>query len=77
MSIIENVWLLEWSKSQQAVYIQPLFQAVNKAAQRFSNDQAPPNDYEAIFAGTREECDALASKVKAILLRREHEREMQ
>ena len=64
---IENVWLLEWSKSQQAVHIQPLRCAIDRAAARFMEGEGPPNDYEAIFAGTREECDAMSHKVHRVI----------
>lgn len=71
-----NLWVVEWSKRQCAIHVQLLEYSLENARERFLRNEGPPNDYEALFVGKRDEADAFANVIRATVhMRSEIKRE--
>ena len=70
MTDTEELWVVEWSCRQRAIHMQKLKYSLQKARNRFHDDQPPPNDYEALFVGSRAEAEIFAGSIRPELNRR-------
>lgn len=66
-----GLYVLEWSQSQNALHIQPLDKSLRDARERFSVNNAAPNDYTILFLGEHEEVQQMAESIRPLLLSRE------
>ncbi|MGE6498634.1 hypothetical protein ACQKFX_29220 [Cupriavidus metallidurans] len=61
---IDELYVVEWSKSQCALHIQALKDSVRAARLRFANDEPPPNDYTIIYVGDEEGAHEVARQLR-------------
>lgn len=68
--MIDDIVALLWSKRQNTLHIEPLAETCKQGARACSENR--PCDYIVIFAGTRDECSAIADSVRPTLHARSH-----
>lgn len=71
MSNFSGQYSLLWSKSQNALHVEPVEHTLSVNRQRYLADKAVHDDYIPISFGTRVEVDAEAEVCKGLLSQRE------
>ncbi len=66
----ENLFVLEWSKQQNCLHIQPAMRTLKEHLKCFFKDEKP-NDYHVLVIGTRAECEEVASRVRKTIVARD------
>ena len=66
-----DLHVVEWSHSQNALHIQPLDKSLRTARERFSANEAAPNDFAVVFVGEKEEAHKIAEQLRPLLRNRE------
>lgn len=66
-----GLFVVEWSKSQSALHIQPLSKALHEARMRFAEDVDAPNDFQIIHVGDEASVYSVADQLRPILEKRE------
>ncbi|UXC37337.1 hypothetical protein [Cupriavidus gilardii] len=65
-----GLYVVEWSKSQCQLHVQPLELFLRRSRARFVADDAPPNDYEIVHVGDRKSADLVADQMRPIVAER-------
>ena len=73
MTTTDQLWVLEWSQSQNALHIQPLEKTLAFNRRLYANDTKCINDYRVLHVGSRDECEAMANSCRQTLRARESE----
>lgn len=66
-----GLFVVEWSKSQSALHIQPLSKALHEARMRFAEDVDAPNDFQIVHVGDEASAYSVADQLRPILEKRE------
>ena len=65
-----ELYVLEWSKQQNCLHIQPAYRTAETNLRAFMLDNAL-NDYHVLVVGTREECDRVANRLRHKIISRD------
>lgn len=59
---MKDLWVVEWSQSQQSFHIQRLAEAVTANSRRFWHRPLDMFDWVPVYVGTRSQCEIIVAQ---------------
>lgn len=71
---MDELYVLEWSREQNCLHIQPATRTAEMNLRAFVLDQ-PTTDYQVLVVGTRSECDQVARRLQQVIVSRDRQKQ--